>query len=399
MTADWIVTQISSREHYAVPRAFLRRGRLLHLYTDAWCSVGRGLLRRGPATLCAFAGRYHPEIPSNKVTAFTFQALCDHLRLRNSRTVEQTHLEYIRIGRDFCERVNRDLSGRLEDLLQRRFYGYNTGCLETVQLLREKKIFCVVNQIDPARVEEELVMEEVARWPGWEKAEGCKPEAYWQRLAAEWELADAVVVNSLWSKDALVKQGVAGDKIVVVPLAYEESANSVAKSRTDGPLQVLWLGSVILRKGIQYLLEAARLLAGKQVEITVAGPVHISPEAVQSAPANVKFIGRVTRDQAEGIYQEADVFVLPTISDGFAITQLEAMSHGLPVITTPNCGQVVSDGTDGRIVPIRDAKALAEAIECYASDRRKLSDSSSAAREKAKQFSLAKLDEWLRQLE
>jgi len=372
---------------------------LLHLYTDAWCSVGRGLLRRGPPTLRALAGRYQPEIPSDRVTAFTFQALRDHLRLRNSRTVEQTHLEYIRIGREFCERVNRDLPGRVKDLLKHRFYGYNTGCLETVQLLREKKIFCVVNQIDPARVEEELVMEEVARWPGWENAEGYKPEAYWQRLAAEWELADAVVVNSQWSKDALVKQGVPGHKIIVVPLAYEESANSVARSSTEGSLQVLWLGSVILRKGIQYLLEAARVLAGKQVEVTVAGPVHISPEAVRSAPANVKFIGRVTRDQAEGIYQQADVFVLPTISDGFAITQLEAMSHGLPVITTPNCGQVVSDGIDGRIVPIRDAKALAEAIESYASDRRKLSESSSAARQKARQFSLAKLEERLGRLE
>ena len=399
MAADWIVTQIGSREHYAVPRAFFRRGRLFHLYTDAWCSVGRGLLRRGPSTLCALASRYHPEIPSNKVTGFTFPALRDHLRLRNSRTVEQTHLEYIRIGREFCERVNHDLSGRPDDLLKRRFYGYNTGCLETIQLLREKEIFCVVNQMDPARVEEELVREEVARWPGWEKAEGCKPEAYWQRLSAEWELADAVVVNSPWSKDALVKQGIPADKIVVVPLAYETSANSVAKNSTDGPLQVLWLGSVILRKGIQYLLQAAKLLAGKQVAISVAGPGHISPEAVQSAPANVKFIGRVTRDQAVRIYQGADVFVLPTISDGFAITQLEAMSHGLPVITTPNCGQVVSNGIDGRIVPIRDAKALAEAIECYASDRRKLSDSSSAAKEKAKQFSLAKLHGWLRQLE
>jgi hypothetical protein len=100
--------------------------------------------------MCTLAGRYHPEIPSNKVTAF-IQALCDHLRLRNSRTVEQTHLEYIRIGRDFCESVNRDLSDRLEDLSKRRFYGYNTGCLETLQLLREKKIFCVVNQINPTR--------------------------------------------------------------------------------------------------------------------------------------------------------------------------------------------------------------------------------------------------------
>jgi glycosyltransferase involved in cell wall biosynthesis len=75
------------------------------------------------------------------------------------------------------------------------------------------------------------------------------------------------------------------------------------------------------------------------------------------------------------------------------------MSHGLPVIATPNCGQVVSDGIDGKIVPIRDARALAEAIESYASDPKKLAEASLAAREKARQFSVARLEEWLWQLE
>jgi glycosyltransferase involved in cell wall biosynthesis len=60
---------------------------------------------------------------------------------------------------------------------------------------------------------------------------------------------------------------------------------------------------------------------------------------------------------------------LPTISDGFAITQLEAMAHGLPVITTPNCGQVVTDGVDGFIVPVRDSQALADAIARLDGDR------------------------------
>ena len=141
------------------------------------------------------------------------------------------------------------------------------------------------------------------------------------------------------------------------------------------------------------------MLANHPVRFTIAGPIGISQEAVQSAPRNVTFIGRVTRDQASAIYKRADVFVLPTISDGFAITQIEAMSHGLPVITTPNCGEVVSDGIDGNIVPIRDAKALAAAIEAYASDRSKLIKASGAARQKAQQFSLGKLDERLWQLE
>jgi hypothetical protein len=60
---------------------------------------------------------------------------------------------------------------------------------------------------------------------------------------------------------------------------------------------------------------------------------------------------------------------------------------------------VVSEGVDGKIVPIRGARALAEAIESYAADRKKLAEASLAAREKARQFSVAKLEERLWQLE
>jgi glycosyltransferase involved in cell wall biosynthesis len=401
VSPDWIVTQIGSREHYAVPRAFERQGKLKALFTEAWCGVGgmgRGLMRRGPGALRALAGRFHAEIPTHKVNAFTVQSLVDRLKQPKSASVEETHLEFIRVGKWFCESVNRRLARMRLEPERVAFYGYDTGCLETVRMLRERGIFCVVNQIDPARVEEALVLEEVARWPGWEKVEGKKPEVYWNRLEKEWELADAVVVNSEWSKAALVKQGVAAEKVAVIPLAYEEGEPIRLERTARGPLHVLWLGSVILRKGIQYLVEAAKLLDGKEVRITVAGGIGISSEVVKAAPGNMNFIGRVTRDQAGALYREADVFVLPTISDGFAITQLEAMSYGLPVIATPNCGKVVSDGVDGRIVPIRDAVALAEAIGEYVADRGKVIDASRAAREKAKQFSLARLSGWLADL-
>ena len=347
----------------------------------------------------ALAGRYHSEIPSDRVTAFTCRALLDRLGRPADSSVEGTHLEFVRMGKQFCQAVNGDLAKRMLDPQNMSFYGYDTGCLETMQMLRERGLFCVVNQIDPAREEEGMVLEEVRRWPGWEKVEGRKPEVYWERLEQEWKLADAVVVNSQWSRDALVKQGVAEEKIVVIPLAYEDSARLVVTEKKPGPLQVLWLGNVILRKGIQYLVEAAKFLPLEDVRITVAGPIGISPEAVQSAPSNVKFIGRVTRDEAARIYAEADLFVLPTISDGFAITQLEAMGHGLPVITTPNCGKVVTDGVDGMIIPIRDAKALANAIMCFANDRKMLGAASEAAKAKSKEFSIDHLSRWLEQLD
>ncbi len=115
MAVEWIVTLISSREHYAVPRAFLRRGGLARFYTDAWCGFGRGLLRRGPAAMRALAGRYHPEIPSQRVRAFTCRALLEGIRKPEKLSVEAESLEYIRISKRFCEAVNRDLArGGLE---------------------------------------------------------------------------------------------------------------------------------------------------------------------------------------------------------------------------------------------------------------------------------------------
>ena len=157
------------------------------------------------------------------------------------------------------------------------------------------------------------------------------------------------------------------------------------------PLRVLFLGQVILRKGIQYLIEAARRLHGECIVFDVVGPIGISQAAVASAPANVRFHGRSTRDQAGAWYQQADVFVLPTLSDGFALTQLEAMAHGLPVVTTPCCGDVVTDGADGFIVPPRDGEALAEAFLRYLAEPGLLRSQQEAARVKAGQFSLDRL--------
>jgi glycosyltransferase involved in cell wall biosynthesis len=82
------------------------------------------------------------------------------------------------------------------------------------------------------------------------------------------------------------------------------------------------------------------------------------------------------------------VFVLPTVSDGFAITQVEAMAQALPVITTPNCGEVVTPGIDGLIVPPFDGEALAAAISKLDQDRPLLKEMSYRALDKSAHFYL-----------
>jgi hypothetical protein len=392
MNYNWIVAQEGSRQTYAVPEAFQVIDRLRALYTDVWCRRGRSWLLSGPKPARAWAGRYNAGIPEHKVKSFDLGALSRLARLhfrRGDMSPEELADYYIRFGAWFgSETASRVRKLRMNPATD-CFFGFNTNCLETLRVCKAEGIFSIVDQVDPAMVEEEMVAEEAARWPGWSKVPGRMPEAYWQRLRAEWEMADVVLVNSPWSRDALVRQGVQESRIMVVPLAIHlPPAKKLTPVNPDGPLKVIWLGSIILRKGIQYLVEAARLLKTEKIEFLLAGPVGISTEALKSFPANMKLLGRITRDSLEQVYTQGHVFVLPTISDGFAITQLEAMAHGLPVVTTPNCGRVVTDGEDGFIVPARNAVALAGALVRLDRDRALLSRMSRKARETVLRYDL-----------
>ncbi len=391
-TYQWTVSQIGARQHYGVPRGFLYQGTFKALYTDLWCRWGSDLLKQGPSAARAFAGRHHPDLASDLVTSFPLRSLAARLRAPRERTTEATYLEFLRFGEAFAGWIADALSRQPLDPARDAFFGFNTGCLETLQALRARGIRTIVDQIDPARVEEELVFQETQRWPGWQESTGRIPAAYFARLSAEWDAADLVLVNSAWSKQALMAQGVPEAKLLTVAVAYEVSEVMPPRPELDrlktGPLTVLWLGTVNLRKGIPYLVEAARMLQRANIRFIVAGPLDISRHAVAGAPGNVEFVGRVTRDQADGYYRRADVFVLPTISDGFAITQVEAMARGLPVVTTARCGEVVTPGIDGLIVPAGDARALAEAIAKLDADRDLLREMSRQARIKSRTFRL-----------
>ena len=386
---QWIVSQIGARQHYGVPRGFHYKGHLRLFYTDAWCRWGSKPLKQGPSRVRSFAGRFHPDIPSDKVVSFTSDALRAEVTRAKQSTTEEIYLHHLKVGAAFARKVNRHLLREKLDPNVDCFFGFDTGSLETLEALRERNLRSVVDQIDPARVEEELVFREAEKWPGWQKMPGRIPDVYFERLAAEWAAADFVLVNSEWSKKALIMQGVPAEKLLVVPVAFESQVNPTApRDYHRHPFTVLWLGTVNLRKGIPYLVEAARALKGEDIRFIVAGPIAISEAAIKSAPPSMSFVGKVTRDQTEAWYQKADLFVLPTISDGFAITQVEAMAQGLPVISTPNCGAVVTHGIDGLIVPAGDSAALTQAIAQLNEERNLLAEMSYFARKKSSAFQL-----------
>ncbi len=310
--------------------------------------------------------------------------------MRRKESGPDQYLQYLREGSAFSSQVNRHMRRRPLEADRDAFFGFFTGCLETLEVLKERQVLTIVDQADAGRTHYDVAVREAMKWPGWQEVPPEAPEDYYARLSKEWELASMVLVNSRWSKSALIEQGVPSEKIVVVPCAYEASpVRTRAKREKSRTLSVLWAGNVVLAKGIAYLIEAAKLLSNEDVRFVVAGAIGISDAAIALAPDNVTFLGRVTRDRMDEIYREADIFIFPTLSDGFGMTQVEAMGHGLPVIATPNCGDVVSDGLDGFIVPAGDARALAEAVNRFASQKDLVEEMSARALEKSRQFTLA----------
>jgi len=408
MLINWICSQLGAREHYAIPRALSASGKLSRLYTEFW--AGERLRQFASMQISSrlsqvrnLSTRYHPELNSAPITSWNFRSLYWEFSGRYlGPGANNYYHRFIEIGRAFSLAVRDSLSHGREISDETVFFAYDTGALETFEWLKKRGNRCVLGQMDPSRVEVQLVREEEQRWPGWQLHSTDVPEEYFRRREREWELADEILVNSEFTKRALIKQGVDIEKIVIIPLCYEKDyRENVAfrMSTNNAPLRVLWLGQVILRKGIQYLIEAARLLAREKIHFDVVGPISISTDAVASAPSNMTFHGRASRNQVGFWYRNSDLFVLPTISDGFGLTQLEAMAHGLPVIATTNCGDVVSHGIDGMIVQSRDATDLAMAISRYRSEPRLLREHRSAALTKAGKFSMTSLANNLTRLE
>jgi glycosyltransferase involved in cell wall biosynthesis len=168
----------------------------------------------------------------------------------------------------------------------------------------------------------------------------------------------------------LAEAGIDAQKCAIVPLVYSPPAAAKNFTRTypdafssERPLRVLFLGQVILRKGMAAVLDAITQLEGKPIEFWIVGGCQINvPETFKNHP-QIRWIGRIPRSETAYYYQQADVFLFPTLSDGFGLTQLDAQAWQLPVIASQNCGKVVEDGENGWVLPEVSGSAIAACLQ------------------------------------
>jgi glycosyltransferase involved in cell wall biosynthesis len=365
VTTPWVVCQIGAREHYAIARGLARRGMLDALVTDAWVTPSPFL-----ALAPRLSGRYHPDVPAQAVSAFTLPAIAREgiSRLTNSDSTTAV----IRRNAWFQARA----INALKALERKRpgdrvLFAYSYAAKEILRWAKARGWRTVLGQIDPGPMEEKIVSRLVAKHDP--NGRNCveKPASYWSDWHAEIAVADMVVVNSDWSREALILEGVSPDKIVLVPLAYEGSRKltSNATCRREGPLRALFLGQAILRKGIAELIEAAGQLTHGDVQIHVVGAASPSIAARMQNVSNLVWHGPQPHSKVEAFYRESDVFIFPTHSDGFGLTQLEAIANGLPIIASTHCGPVVRDGQNGILLEEVSASELASVLSCLARDR------------------------------
>lgn len=180
----------------------------------------------------------------------------------------------------------------------------------------------------------------------------------------EYEEADAVVVPSEFVWRTMVAQGVPESKLRRVHFGFDpQRFRPAPEAKTDRIFRVLFVGAISLQKGVQYLLEAFRRLNLPDAELVlVGGRFPDSRVFLPQYEGLYRHIPFVPQEQLPAIYQQASVFVLPSLQDGFGMVVYEAAACALPVIITQNVGAAIRDGRDGFVVPIRDAEALAERL-------------------------------------
>jgi glycosyltransferase involved in cell wall biosynthesis len=289
------------------------------------------------------------------------------------------------------DRVYSSLDARVAARLRRArgvraVYAYEDGALASFRVAAEQGIARIYDlPIGYWRVAQEIFAEEREREPAWAcTLTGAKDsEVKLARKEAELRLAERVVVASTFTKTTLASAALSVP-IGVIP--YGAPAPVSAEQRASaGKLRVLFVGSLSQRKGLSYLLAAAELVR-PAIELTLLGR-RVTPDCapLEAALRQHRWIPSLSHERVLEQMQQNDVLVLPSLFEGFGLVISEAMAQAIPVIATPHTAgpDLIEDGVDGFIVPIRSAEAIATCLESLAGDRERLSAMKEAARRKA----------------
>jgi starch synthase len=267
----------------------------------------------------------------------------------------------------------------------RAVYAYEDGARESFRAARNLDLQRIYDlPIGYWKVGQRIFSEEVEREPEWAPTLTGTLDSS-DKLARkddELRLATRVIVASTFTKQTLADSPCTA-KIDIVP--YGAPAISGEISKASRRLKVLFAGSLGQRKGLSYLLKAIEMLRG-DVELTLLGRKAAAGCApLEAAVRKYRWLPTLSHAAVLREMQNHDVLVLPSLFEGFGLVILEAMAQGTPAITTDHTAgpDIIEGETDGFIVPVRSAEAIAEKLELLMRDRERLMSMKAAAKTKA----------------
>jgi glycosyltransferase involved in cell wall biosynthesis len=205
------------------------------------------------------------------------------------------------------------------------------------------------------------------------------------RECEEYEQADFICVPSTFAYGSFINQGTPPSKLLITPLGVDADLFRPAP-KEDSKFRIVHCGSLSIRKGVHYLLQAFHELKLKDAELCFVGgkSPEVEPYLKRYGGPNVVLRGAFPESELRKEYSRASVSCLASIEEGFARVLSQAMSCGIPVICTENSGghDLVRPGIDGFVVPIRSVEALKEKLVFLYTNRDRARGMGEAARQR-----------------
>lgn len=388
-----VIVAHPGRQHSFRLASALKKAGMLELYVttfyDKNTPANRAFRAVLPAALRSRADhRRNPDLDDGEV-----RQLCALGGVAEAAVYRLDH------GRDayrFLQRHNADRFGRaLAKLAAARqadavvlYDSTATACFESLRRLRPETVRILDVSSCARPYKKQLFDAEIAR-SGHDDLRRENGALWSERLLerhwAELRLTDAFLVPSAFVRESLVRCGVDEARIFTVPYGANVSDAITRKAPAAGqPVRFLFVGGVNANKGVPLLLEAFRSLPVGAATLTLTGRYDKDAWFVREARRipGVTLTGAVPPERMREAYAAADVFVLPSITEGLSLAGVEAMACALPILCTAHTGvnDFVRDGESGFVVPAGDADALREKLAWFLDHRDRLPEMGGAAR-------------------
>ena len=204
-----------------------------------------------------------------------------------------------------------------------------------------------------------------------------------------YEQADCILCPSKFVEQSFLSKGFSADRLIKVNFGFPPIARDVLEynKTKNGVFRLLYVGQLHYRKGLHYAIEAFRKLRHPKKEFIIVGPKTTFTGLEKTRiPDGVYFTGPLKGEELQNQYRKANVFVLPSLEEGLALVQGEALSSGLPLIITHNTGgeDIIKNGREGFVVSPGEIDPLAERMQEMADNELLAEQMSLAALETAK---------------